>query len=194
VETYCVGVQTRLHQTACLNNTCSYWSVESAAAFVYIRTGRCARVEGLNQSRDSVVGLKKRTLIAESVHLWPKGKPAIGVARRGLGCLAPKFLESIVICALRGGIANKIVLSPKIKHFAPPKIFGWLRQWRQRYACNRVHLPASPQLSDRVNTQANVELGVKILQSFLLLPAAKPIKLLLLAYGNALILLRFLIL
>ena len=55
VEKYCVGVQTRLHQTACLTNTRSYRSVE---AFVYIRTGRCARVEGLDQPRDNVVGLK----------------------------------------------------------------------------------------------------------------------------------------
>ena len=57
MEKYCLGVQTRLHQTACLTNTRSYWSVESAAAFVYIRTGRFARVEGLDQSRDSVEGL-----------------------------------------------------------------------------------------------------------------------------------------
>jgi len=61
VEKYCVGVQTRLHQTVSLTKTRSYWSVESAAVFVYIRTGRCARVEGLDQPRVGVVGFERKT-------------------------------------------------------------------------------------------------------------------------------------
>ena len=46
---------------------------------------------------------------------------SIDVARAGLGShVPPKFLEIIVICALRGGTTNKIVLFAYNQTFWPP--------------------------------------------------------------------------
>jgi len=64
VEKYCVGVQTRLHQTACLTNNRSYWSVESAAAFVYIRTGS-------SPAAGPVVPSPPFKICVPPCHVWP---------------------------------------------------------------------------------------------------------------------------
>ena len=48
--------------------------------------------------------------------------------RAGLGGhVLPKFLEHIVIYALRGGTTNEIVLFAINQTFWPPKFLGWVR-------------------------------------------------------------------
>jgi len=51
----------------------------------------------------------------------------VGVARGAKGAMFPKCLENKVILCFERRFSKKIVLSPKIKHFDPPRFLGWLR-------------------------------------------------------------------